>query len=88
MLQHGGIYRTPGGQLVQVWRELISSRWHLDDLATGQPAYLERCGDAAPVGSLDRLDYNADTDGYTASPCDLCLDDLVLVQEAGLEWDW
>jgi hypothetical protein len=85
MLQQGAIYRTPGGQLVQARRELISRRWHRYDVANDQPAYLER---DTPAGALDRLDERADRDGYAAAPCDLCLDDLVLVREAGPEWDW
>lgn len=86
MLQQGGIYRTPEGQLVRARLDVLSqTRWRLDDVATGRPVYLSRSGPDAPAGALDRLDRSPDSTGYRASPCDLRLDDLALVEEPGPE---
>jgi hypothetical protein len=68
----------------RVERNRLFQQGALERTPGGQPAELER---DTLAGALDRLDEHADHDGYAVSPCDLCLDDLVLVQEAGPEWE-
>lgn len=85
MLQQGAKYRTPGGQLLLARQGPNSNLWWLDDPATNLPAYLERSGPGALPGSLDRLDYHPAANAYQVAPCDLCLDDLVLVEPPAWE---